>query len=139
MMKEKTAEQVWEGCLEIVKDNVSPQNYKTWFEPIKPIKINNNVLTIQVPSQFFYEWIEEHYITLIKKVIKKEIGAEGRLEYNIIMDNASGKTESPITFKLPNINTNLKNPSVSMPIDISGQHPIKIPFVIPGLKKVQVE
>ena len=43
MMKEKTAEQVWSGCLEIVKDNVSPQNFKTWFEPIKPIKINNNV------------------------------------------------------------------------------------------------
>ena len=70
MMKEKTAEQVWNGCLEIIKDNVSPQNFKTWFDPIKPIKLNNSVLTIQVPSQFFYEWIEEHYITLIKKVIK---------------------------------------------------------------------
>lgn len=138
MMKEKTAEQVWNGCLEIIKDNVNPQNFKTWFEPIKPVKISNNVLTIQVPSQFFYEWIEEHYITLIKKVIRKELGPEGRLEYNIIMDNASGKTETPITFKLPNINTNLKNPSVSMPIDI-GSNPIKNPFVIPGLKKVQVE
>lgn len=138
MMKEKTAEQVWNGCLEIIKDNVNPQNFKTWFEPIKPVKISNNVLTIQVPSQFFYEWIEEHYITLIKKVIRKELGAEGRLEYNIIMDNASGKTETPITFKLPNINTNLKNPHVSMPLDI-GNNPIKNPFVIPGLKKVQVE
>jgi len=137
MMKEKTAEQVWNGCLEIVKDNVSTQNFKTWFEPIKPIKINNNVLTIQVPSQFFYEWLEEHYITLIKKVIKKELEAEGRLEYNIIMDNASGKTETPITFKLPNINTNLKNPAVSMPIEVGNS--IKNPFVIPGLKKVQVE
>ena len=138
MMKEKTAEQVWNGCLEIIKDNVNPQNFKTWFEPIKPVKISNNVLMIQVPSQFFYEWIEEHYITLIKKVIRKELGAEGRLEYNIIMDNASGKTETPITFKLPNINTNLKNPHVSMPLDI-GNNPIKNPFVIPGLKKVQVE
>jgi len=137
MMKEKTAEQVWNGCLEIIKDNLSQQNFKTWFEPIKPIKLNNNVLTIQVPSQFFYEWIEEHYITLIKKVIRKELGPEGRLEYNIIMDNASGKTETPITFKLPNINTNLKNPSVSMPIEVGNS--IKNPFVIPGLKKVQVE
>ena len=137
MMKEKTAEQVWNGCLEIIKDNVSQQNFKTWFEPIKPIKLNNSILTIQVPSQFFYEWIEEHYISLIKKVIRKELGAEGRLEYNIIMDNASGKTETPITFKLPNINTNLKNPSVSMPIEVGNS--IKNPFVIPGLKKVQVE
>ena len=137
MMKEKSAEQIWNGCLEIIKDNVSPQNFKTWFEPIKPVKLTNNVLTIQVPSQFFYEWLEEHYITLIKKVIRKELGPEGRLEYNIIMDNASGKTETPITFKLPNISTNLKNPSVSMPIEVGNS--IKNPFVIPGLKKVQVE
>ena len=138
MMKEKTAEQIWSDCLEIVKDNVSAQNFKTWFNPIKAIKINNSVLTIQVPSQFFYEWIEEHYITLIKKVIKKELGAEGKLEYNIIMDNASGKTETPISVKLPNINTNLKNPHVNMPIDVSNSS-IRNPFVIPGLKKVQVE
>ncbi len=138
MMKEKTAEQIWNDCLEIIKDNVSAQNFKTWFHPIKAIKINNNVLTIQVPSQFFYEWIEEHYITLIKKVIKKELGAEGKLEYNIIMDNASGKTETPISVKLPNINTNLKNPHLNMPIDVSNSS-IRNPFVIPGLKKVQVE
>ncbi len=138
MMKEKTAEQIWKDCLEIVKDNVSAQNFKTWFDPIKAIKINNNVLTIQVPSQFFYEWLEEHYITLIKKVIKKELGAEGKLEYNIIMDNASGKTETPISVKLPNINTNLKNPHVNMPVDLNNNS-IRNPFVIPGLKKVQVE
>jgi chromosomal replication initiator protein len=138
MMKEKTAEQIWKDCLEIVKDNVSAQNFKTWFEPIKAIKINNSVLTIQVPSQFFYEWLEEHYITLIKKVIKKELGAEGKLEYNIIMDNASGKTETPISVKLPNINTNLKNPHVNMPVDLNNNS-IRNPFVIPGLKKVQVE
>ena len=51
------------------------------------IKLSNNVLTIQVPSQFFYEWLEEHYITLLKKTIKKELGTEGRLEYSIIMEN----------------------------------------------------
>ena len=72
-MKEKTSEQVWNNCLEVVKDNVSPQNFKTWFDPIKPVKLTESVLTIQVPSQFFYEWLEEHYITLIKKVIRKEV------------------------------------------------------------------
>lgn len=74
----KTCEQVWESCLQIIKDNISLQSYKTWFEPIKPIRLSNQVLTIQVPSQFFYEWLEEHYIGLLKKTIKKELGAEGR-------------------------------------------------------------
>ncbi|MBS1651747.1 MAG: chromosomal replication initiator protein DnaA [Bacteroidetes bacterium] len=137
-MKEKNAEQVWKSCLHIIQDNVSPQNYKTWFEPIKVLKLENNILTIQVPSQFFYEWLEEHYITLIKKVIKKELGSEAKLEYNIIMDNASGKTETPITFKLPNINSNTKNSPLAIPADAVNGH-IKNPFIIPGLKKVQIE
>ena len=62
---------VWDNCLQIIKDNVSLQSYKTWFEPIKAVKLKDKVLTIQVPSQFFYEWLEEHYVTILKKTIKK--------------------------------------------------------------------
>ena len=60
---------VWENCLEIIKDNIPLQAFKTWFAPIVPVKLDKNVLTIQVPSHFFYEWLEENYIVLIKKVI----------------------------------------------------------------------
>ena len=67
MTEDKVFEVVWNNCLSIIKDNVSPQSFKTWFEPIKPIRLKSNVLTIQVPSQFFYEWLEQHYIDLLKK------------------------------------------------------------------------
>jgi chromosomal replication initiator protein len=135
---EKAYIKVWENCLGIIKDNVSSQSFKTWFEPIKPIKLSSNVLTIQVPSQFFYEWLEEHYITLLKKTIKKELGAEGRLEYSIIMENNYNNSK-PYTVKIPTNNKKeLKNPSVSMPVDI-GNNGIRNPFIIPGLKKVNVE
>jgi chromosomal replication initiator protein len=136
---EKAYVKVWESCLEIIKDNVSSQSFKTWFEPIKPVKLSGNVLTIQVPSQFFYEWLEEHYITLLKKTIKKELGAEGRLEYSIIMENNYNNSSKPYTVKIPtNSKKELKNPSVSMPIDINNNG-IRNPFIIPGLKKVNVE
>ncbi len=135
---EKAFTKVWESCLGIIKDNVSSQSFKTWFEPIKPIKLSSNVLTIQVPSQFFYEWLEEHYITLLKKTIKKELGVEGRLEYSIIMENSYNNSK-PYTVKIPTNNKKeLKNPSVSMPIDLN-QNSIRNPFIIPGLKKVNVE
>ena len=52
---------VWDNCLKIIKDNINYQSFKTWFEPIKPLKLEKNILTIQVPSQFFYEWIEEQF------------------------------------------------------------------------------
>ena len=54
----RTADEVWKSCLKIIKDNVSAQSFKTWFEPIKPVKLEKSILTIQVPSQFFYEWLE---------------------------------------------------------------------------------
>jgi chromosomal replication initiator protein len=136
---EKAFTKVWESCLGIIKDNVSSQSFKTWFEPIKPVKLSANVLTIQVPSQFFYEWLEEHYITLLKKTIKKELGTEGRLEYSIIMENNYNNTSKPYTVKIPTNNKKeLRNPSVSMPIDLN-QNSIRNPFIIPGLKKVNVE
>ena len=67
---EKAFEKVWSNCLEIIKDIVEWQHFKTWFEPIKPIKLDKNVLTIQVPSQFFYEWLEENTMTKIYLVEK---------------------------------------------------------------------
>ena len=136
---EKSFTKVWESCLSVIKDNVSSQSYKTWFEPIKPIKLTNSVLTLQVPSQFFYEWLEEHYIVLLKKTIKKELGNEGRLEYSIIMENNYNNTSKPYTVKIPTNNKKeLKNPSVSMPIDLN-KNSIRNPFIIPGLKKVNVD
>jgi len=138
MIKEKNHVTIWENCLAIIKDNVSSQAYRTWFEPILPVKLKSNVLTIQVPSQFFYEWLEEHYITLLKKIIKKELGQKGRLEYSIIMESASTH-KSPYTIKIPTTDRSvLKNPTVAMPIDLN-KDTIRNPFIIPGLKKIKVE
>lgn len=133
----KDYEKIWDNCLEIIKDNVNSQSYKTWFEPIKPIRLQNNVLTIQVPSQFFYEWLEEHYVGLLKKVIRKELGPEGRLEYSIIMENIYGV--KPYTVRVPGTNKKeIKNPPVNMRLDMTNSNACN-PFAIPGLRRVTVE
>ncbi len=129
---------VWSTCLQVIKDNIPLQAYKTWFEPIVPVKLENHILTIQVPSHFFYEWLEEHYITLLKKVIKKELGQEGRLEYSIVMEN-SAKNSTPYTVKLPTSDRKVtKNAPVNMPLT-GNENQIRNPFIIPGLKKVNVD
>jgi len=134
---QKTLEQVWQNCLKLIKDNVSPQNFKTWFEPIQPIRLEDKVLTIEVPSQFVYEWLEEHYLDLLRKTIRHELGTQGRLEYSIVMENAFNNSK-PYTVKFPAKNNNsLKNHAVTMPLDISTT--IRNPFIIPGLKKLDVD
>lgn len=127
----------WDACLKVIKDNISLQAFKTWFSPIVPIKLENDVLTIQVPSHFFYEWLEEHYIDLLKKVIKKEIGSNGRLEYSIVME-INTPNSTPYTVRIPTSGTKaLTNRPVTAPLQI-GNDKIHNPFVIPGLKKIDV-
>ncbi len=135
---ELTAKTVWDNCLSYIKDNISAQSYKTWFLPIKPLKLKENVLSIQVPSKFFYEWLEENYIKLLKSAITKELGEDAKLVYSIVMENTYGNTK-PFTVKIPSSNRgNLQNPKVNMPMEL-GDKGVKNPFIIPGLRKVHVE
>jgi chromosomal replication initiator protein len=78
-------EAVWQKCLSIIKDNVSWRAYQTWFEPIVAVELNQSALTLQIPSQFFYEWLEEHYVELLGKTIKRVLGRTARLEYRILI------------------------------------------------------
>ena len=109
---------VWETCLSTIRRSINPQSFKTWFEPIKPVKLEGYSLTIQVPNNFFYEWLEENYVGLLKKTIRTELGEEGRLEYQIVVEN---HTE-------PSNNNS----------DFYATRQIKNPFVIPGIKKDKV-
>ena len=133
--------EVWGRCLAVIRDNVPNQSFKTWFEPIEPVSLDNNILTLQVPSQFFYEWLEEHYITLLRKTIKKELGNGGRLEYSVIVDNSNNENK-PYAVNYPASNKkDTKNRAVSMPIDLNRGRSREIPnpFIIPGLKKIKVD
>ena len=132
-------ERVWNNCLNIIKDNVPSISYRTWFEPIVPLKLDNDILTIQVPSPFFYEYLEEQYIDILRKVIKKELGSGAKLEYNVVMQNNSYSNSKPYTVKFPAKNSKeIKNIPVSIPLDTT-ENTIRNPFVIPGLKKLEID
>jgi chromosomal replication initiator protein len=137
IMIEKTCEDVWNGILKLIQDNVPAQSFRTWFEPIKPIKLDNKVLTIQVPSQFFYEWLEEHYVSLLKKTLKQELGVGARLEYNIIVENGTASS-SPYIVNIPG-STSSKADLQQSSVGINLNPSIKNPFIIPGIKKVNID
>lgn len=131
--------QIWENCLAVIKDNVSPISYSTWFQPIVPLKLENEILTLQVPSHFFYEYLEEKYIDLLRKTLRKELGGNAKLEYNVVMENNHMANVKPLSVVVPGNNpANTKNRPVKNPF--SQEEPsIKNPFVIPGIKKLQID
>ncbi|NNG09950.1 MAG: chromosomal replication initiator protein DnaA [Arenibacter sp.] len=133
-----TATSVWNHCLGFIKDNIQPQAFKTWFEPIKPIKLTDNALSIQVPSKFFYEWLEEHYVKLLKVALTKELGETAKLVYIIKMENTYGNRE-PFTEKIPSSNRSQVEPQ-ELDVAIKSKNPeLKNPFVIPGIRNIKIE
>ena len=135
---EASAEKIWNNCLIFIKDNIQQQAYKTWFEPIIPLKITENSLSIQVPSKFFYEWLEEHYVRILKIALTRELGDEARLIYIIKMENTFGN-KKPYTESIPSSNqTGVKAQQVDAPLQAFSNE-LKNPFVIPGIRNLQIE
>lgn len=128
---------VWENCLAIIRDNLPPISFRTWFEPIVPLRLENKILTIEVPSPFFYEYLEEHYIDIISKTLRKELGTEAKLEYVVVVDNNNAQS-APFTMKLP---TQKKVIPQNKPLTLpqTEEDNFTSPFAAPGIKKVHVD
>jgi chromosomal replication initiator protein len=87
---DQSALSIWSACLSSIQGQVPSQSFKTWFEPVKATKLENGELTVQVPSQFFYEWLEEHYYSLIKATISRFMGEDARLTYVVVPPDEAG-------------------------------------------------
>ncbi len=106
---------VWDDCLKLIKDNIQPYQFTTWFESIKPLTLQNKVLTIEVPSQFCYEYLEEHFVDLISKSLRKIIGPEAKLDYSVVVASSQNINTKAETVNYPNTNkVNLSNPPVTL-------------------------
>ena len=139
---EQEYQRVWDECLEFIRDNLSGKEgedaFTTWFKPIVPVKLEANTLTIQVPSQFFYEWLEENYAELLKDAIRLTLGPTACLQYSIVMDKSI--SDSPITTRIPSTGRQSTiNRMKDVPMNQrSDNHDILNPFVIPGIQKIRI-
>ncbi len=122
--------QVWNNCLKIIKDVIPAESYETWFLPIKAVSLENDTFTMEVPSDFFREFLEEHFIDFISKALKREIGINAKLLYKVQVAN-----DSTITYPTQN-RFDIKNKDVTVPPK-EGEG-IMNPFVIPGLPKLNI-
>ena len=120
MIMEGNINTVWNACLDHIRDDVNERSFRTWFKPIVPLELKENVMVVQLPSVFFYEYLEKHYVKVLKNTLRKELGPNARLEYRILTAGKKENTQSGASSK--------------------GQsEAIKNPFVIPGIRKIKVE
>ncbi|NIR48513.1 chromosomal replication initiator protein DnaA [candidate division KSB1 bacterium] len=102
----------WSQCLSIIEESINPQSFTTWFKPISPVKLENQNLIVEVPSQFFYEWLEGHYSGLIKQALLQVVGENAKLTYSVGLNGNGEHMQLPSLDKKkpinrPNIKSNL--------------------------------
>lgn len=105
----KDYEIVWSKCLSLIKQNISTQTFVTWFKPILPIKLNGKTLTLKIPSQFFYEFLDGHYGDLLKNTMRQVLGESAKFEYAIETNHELLAATSPAPTLQPKKTTKSNN------------------------------
>ena len=103
-MIENNLKEMWNNCLQVIKDNVPEKSFNTWFAPIEPIKYENNTLFIQVPTHFFYEMLDGPFLNILRLALEKGIGKDTQLQYKVMVVK---EAESTIEVKGSGRSTNV--------------------------------
>ena len=88
-----TASDVWANLSEEVRSLISEQTFATWFEPIRPIGLDEKSLTLEVPSKFYYEWIDRHYREILLSKLKTATGKDLKVRYSVMVGEEANNGE----------------------------------------------
>ncbi len=83
-------EALWQDCLNIIQTRIKKESFYTWFRPTKGVPDQEKILKVAVPNGFVAEWLEEHYLQLIKEVIKETFGSELEINFSLFKDLGEG-------------------------------------------------
>jgi chromosomal replication initiator protein len=138
---------IWEKCLQFMRDNLNAaedhsdlkkleNSFDLLFDKVAPISLIDNNLTLMVPSDFYKEYIEDNYLTLLSAALKKYIGKGVKLWYSVMENKPAGKSQ-PITVNMKGKSTPTPKMQESVPQKFSEN--IVNPFVVPGIKKINID
>ncbi|MBQ8837848.1 MAG: chromosomal replication initiator protein DnaA [Bacteroidales bacterium] len=121
----------WNNCLHFIGQNIDPKQFDVWFKSIKPVSLVDSTLTVEVPSEFFREYLEEAYLDILKAALKKELGVGAKLVYVV----TPVRRQQSLMYPAAHGNVPV-NRTVSVETYSRGGNPG--PFVFPGIQRVQV-
>ncbi|HOJ24991.1 MAG TPA: chromosomal replication initiator protein DnaA [Bacteroidales bacterium] len=133
---------LWNNILDFIKENVNSQNFKTWFLPLKPLAFEDNTLTIEVPSSFYYEYIEAHFIDVLKIALKNFVGPNAKLYYQVVIakeNDDSSTLQWPSNDKVATANPDIHIPFKSENNNADKNNHLPNPFLIPGIRTYSID
>ena len=123
---------VWNNCLHFIQQNIDPKQFNLWFRPIVPVSLVESTLTVEVPSEFFREYVEDAYLEILKAALKKELGVGAKLVYVV----TPVRQQQPLTYPAAHGNVPV-NRSISVETFTNAGN--SSPFVFPGVQRVKVD
>ncbi|MNK59642.1 Chromosomal replication initiator protein DnaA [compost metagenome] len=137
---------IWDRCLQFMRDNLNAaedntdlkkleNSFDLLFDKVQPISLVNNNLTLLVPSDFYKEYIEDNYLSLLSAALKKNIGKGVKLWYSVMENKPSGK-EKPITMNVKGIST--QQPKIQEARPVLRENNVNA-FAVPGIKKINID
>lgn len=109
--------------MKLIEEQLPPKTFKTWFEPIRALKLKNDVLTLQVASSYVYECLEERFIDILRDALKAVIGQNAKLEYSVVVAN---QPKAPLSMTVPSVNE--KKPEANTVYLDKNHNGLKNPF-----------
>ena len=126
MANSQTYNEVWQACLNTLREHTSHEEFATWFAPITPLAFDGTNLRLKVPNESYANHIEKNYLQLFIPIIMQYFGRQTRLVYAV--PNSEERTP---------LSANADMTAISQHVTQTNTHNIpRNPFVIPGLKKV---
>ena len=122
--------EVWNNCLQMIREVIQPKQFETWFTPIKPVSLAGTTFTIEVPSEFFREYLEAHYIDFLSKSLRRQLGKDARLMYKVQVVK-----DVPVT-----VPSQVAEPVSNRPVPVPQRNTgVMNPFVFPGLQQLDID
>lgn len=131
MVEQERHISVWNACLQIFEQNIDSKQFAIWFKTIAPVSFEGSTLTVEVPTDFFRNYLEDTYLPIIKATLRRVIGSDARLVYRV----HPVRKEPAMEFAASHGNVP-ENKSVSINTFQPSCNPG--PFVFPGIQKVKI-
>lgn len=122
---------VWNDCLRIFEQNIEPKQFDVWFKTISPVSLEGSTLVVEVPTDFFRNYLEDTYLPIIKATLRRVIGPEAKLVYRV----HPVRKEPAMEFSASHGNV-----PENKPVSINTFQPSSNPgpFVFPGIQKLKI-
>lgn len=137
---------IWEQCLQFMRDNLNAaeensdlkkleNSFDLLFDKVYPVSLVDNNLTLMVPSDFYKEYIEDNYLSLLSAALKKYIGKGVKLWYSVQKNSPVGKEQPKVNHQKGKSTTEPKIQQVRQ----NAPKGIVNPFAVPGIPRQEVE